>query len=403
MFHWQILKTALSSLRLNFLRSLLATVGVIIGVGAVVSAISILEGARREILDQFESLGADRIMIFNGSERRMQRSVIANSLVPDDAQKILDENEGLILATAPQFGRSGQVKFLSSNVYATILGTTDSFAPMNEYVAVEGRFLTRQDVRGGAMVCVLGHQVAEELFGALPCVGESVKIEGKGFTVVGRMEEKGAIGMTEVDSFVFAPLPTVMDKLFGGRYLNALVAQCVDSKRLPVCIDGIKKTLRASHRIKAGDDDDFQIYSQEQIKQNFAQAASIFAVVLYSIAGISLVVGGIGIMNIMLVSVTERTREIGVRIAVGARRWDIARQFLIEAGVISLLGGGLGALVGWALANFLGEFTQVIQTYTSSGTVFMALIMAGMVGIISGLYPAVRAANLDPIRALRYE
>jgi len=165
----------------------------------------------------------------------------------------------------------------------------------------------------------------------------------------------------------------------------------------------VKKTLRAEHRIKAGNGDDFTVFTQDQFKQQFGQIAKIFAVVLYSIAGISIVVGAIGIMNIMLVSVTERTREIGVRIAVGARRFDILKQFLAEASIISVLGGGLGVVCGWAMANFLSEYTQVLQTYTPRSIIFIALAMAATVGIISGIYPAIRAARLDPVQALRFE
>jgi putative ABC transport system permease protein len=194
-----------------------------------------------------------------------------------------------------------------------------------------------------------------------------------------------------------------MGRMFGSRYLSMIVARCADSKRVPVCIDGIEKTLRLSHRIQAGQDDDFTIFTQDQLKQQLGDAAFIFAIVLYSIAGISIVVGAIGIMNIMLVSVTERTREIGVRIAVGARRFDILKQFLLEASIISMLGGALGVVCGWAIANFLSEFTQVLKVYTPPIIIFVALAVAALVGIISGIYPAIRAARLDPVQALRYE
>jgi putative ABC transport system permease protein len=253
------------------------------------------------------------------------------------------------------------------------------------------------------MVAVLGHKVAEDLFAALPPLGKTIKIEGKTFTVVGVMEERGAIGFTEVDTQVIIPLTTAMGRMFGQRYLTMLVVQCSDAKRVPACIDIIESTLRESHRITVGADDDFTIFTQDQFKQQLGQVSLIFGVVLYSIAGISMVVGAIGIMNIMLVSVTERTREIGVRIAVGARRFDILKQFLTEASIISMFGGALGIVCGWAIANFLGEFTQVLQVYTPPSIVLAALAMAALVGIVSGIYPAIRAARLDPVQALRYE
>jgi ABC-type antimicrobial peptide transport system permease subunit len=183
-----------------------------------------------------------------------------------------------------------------------------------------------------------------------------------------------------------------------------VVVQSADAQKVDACVERVKKTLRGAHRIRAGDDDDFFVYTQERMKQNIGQVYVILELVLYSIAGISLVVGGIGIMNIMLVSVTERTREIGVRIAVGARRFDILRQFLTEASIISLLGGGFGVLFGWAVANLIGQVSgELLKIYTPPAAVLAALLMAVGVGVVSGIYPAIRAARLDPVEALRYE
>jgi len=385
------------------IRSMLATLGVIIGVGAVVSAVSVLQGAQNDILTRFESLGADQVLVFNGTDRRGSRRIQQVTMLPEDADKIAEENKELVIAMAPQFNGSGQVKYFEKNVSSSVLGTSEQYATINNYLVEQGRFISREDVRGSAMVCVLGYKVADELFGELPAVGKTVKIEGKSFIVVGVMEEKGALGFIEVDNQVVIPVTTAMNRMFGARYLTMIVVQCESAERVPMCIDAVKRSLRASHHINAGDDDDFTIFTQDQFKQQLSQVALIFGVVLYSIAGISIVVGAIGIMNIMLVSVTERTREIGVRIAVGARRMDILKQFLAEASVISLCGGGLGVVCGWAIANFLSKFTQVLQTYTPPIIIFLALLMAVFVGIISGIYPAIRAASLDPVQALRYE
>lgn len=403
MFHLQIALMALRGLRQNMVRTLLATLGVIIGVGAVVSAVSILQGAERDILQRFESLGADQILVFNGSERRGHRAMQTSSLLPEDADKIREAGPELIRAVGPQCSRPAQIKHYEKNVSAVVLGTTEEYEGINNYHAALGRFITREDVRGNSMVAVLGHRVAEDLFGALPALGRPIKIDGRTFTVVGVMEARGAIGFIEVDTQVIVPLSTAMSRLFGQRYLTLLVVQCVDANKVPACIDVIRGALRQSHRITVGDDDDFTVFTQDQFKQQLGQVALIFGVVLYSIAGISIVVGAIGIMNIMLVSVTERTREIGVRIAVGARRFDILKQFLMEASIISMLGGALGVVCGWAIANFLGEFTQVLQVYTPPMIVVAALLMAAVVGIVSGIYPAIRAARLDPVQALRYE
>jgi len=403
MFHLRIIMTALRGLKQNLLRSMLATLGVIIGVGAVVSAVSILEGAQRDILDKFETLGADQVIILNGTHKRGHRRQQVSSLLPEDADKIAEENPRLIVATSPQFGSAGQIKYYEKNAFVNILGVVEDYAPINDYGVARGRFITREDVRGQSMVCVLGHGVANDLFGALPPLGKPVKINGKSFIVVGVMEERGVMGFSNVDDQALVPLTTAMRRMFGQRYLTVLVAQCVGADKMDVCVDACKKTLRAAHRIRAGDEDDFTVFTQEQFKQQLSQAAKIFGIVLYSIAGISIVVGAIGIMNIMLVSVTERTREIGVRIAVGARRFDILKQFLIEASIISMLGGALGVVCGWAIGDFLGKFTQVLETYTPPSIIIVALIMAAIVGIVSGIYPAIRAARLDPVQALRYE
>ena len=394
---------ALHGLRQNLVRTMLATLGVIIGVGAVVSAVSILQGAERDILERFESLGADQILVFNGSQKRSHRTTRKSSLLPEDAEQILEENPDLIRAVAPQFNGGGQTKYYEKNISGAVLGTTESYALINNYVVEHGRFITPQHVRGYSMVCVLGYRVAEELFGALPAAGKTVKINGKSFNVIGVMEEKGALGFVEVDNQIIIPITTAMGRMFGASYLTMLVVQCQSANRVPACIDGINKTLRTSHRIRAGQEDDFSVFTQDQFKEQLSQVTRLFGIVLYSIAGISIVVGAIGIMNIMLVSVTERTREIGVRIAVGARRFDILKQFLIEASIISMLGGALGVVCGWAMANFLSEFTQVLEVYTPPIIVFLSLVMAAVVGILSGIYPAIRAARLDPVQSLRYE
>ncbi|MCH8150334.1 MAG: ABC transporter permease [Planctomycetes bacterium] len=403
MFSFRIVMMAIRSLRQNLMRSILATLGVIIGVGAVVSAVSILEGAQRDVLQRFETLGADQVLVFNGSDSHSHRRTQTVSLLPKDAEAVAEDSPDLIVATSPQYNGGGQIKYYERNAYCSILGATASYGEINNYFVEHGRFLTREDVRGKSMVAVLGHTVAEDLFGARSGVGKSVKINGKTFIVVGIMEEKGALGFLEVDKQVIIPLSTAMGRMFGSRYLSMLVLQCASAEQVPTCIERIKKSLRATHRIKAGDSDDFIVFTQDQFKQQLSNVAKIFAVVLYSIAGISLLVGAIGIMNIMLVSVTERTREIGVRMAVGARRFDILRQFLTEASVISFIGGGLGVICGWAIANFLGEYTQVLEAYTPPISIVIALVMATVVGVVSGIYPAVRAARLDPVLALRYE
>ncbi|MCK4659030.1 MAG: ABC transporter permease [Phycisphaerae bacterium] len=401
MFFFKICMMALQSLWANLLRTLLATLGVIIGVAAVVSAMSILDGANREILQQLESMGADQLVVLNGSSRRHGRQSMLPSLEADDLDAIRECK--FVKAVAPEVQSAAQIKYFSKNTEATVLGTTESYTTINNYKPSEGRFLTREDVRAARKVCVLGHRVAEELFGQTPAGGFRVKIKGQGFNVVGVMEKKGVLGFRDVDNQVMIPLTTAMKRVFGFRNLTMITVQADSAKHLKPAIQQVSRALRKAHGIRAGQDDDFNIFTQEEIKSKLDDMTKIFALVLYSIAGISLVVGGIGIMNIMLVSVTERTREIGVRIAVGARPWDIRKQFLIEASIISVMGGALGVLLGLVFADLMENWTTVLKTYTASSTIWYALIMATSVGVISGLYPAYRASSLDPVEALRYE
>ncbi len=401
MFFFKICMMALRSLWSNLLRTLLATLGVIIGVSAVVSAMSVLEGANRDILKRFESLGADQLMVLNGSPRRHGRHSIVPSLEPEDADALLECE--LVHAVSPEVQSSTQIKYFSKNQHATVLGTTESYAEINNYHVATGRFLTAEDVRAARKNCVLGYEIAQELFGATPAVGFRVKIKGLGFTVVGVMEKKGVLGFRDVDNQAIIPLATAMKRVFGLRNLTMIAVQAQSQRELAPAILQVERTLRKAHGIRAGQDDDFAIFTQEQMKAEFSNVTKIFAVVLYSIAGISLVVGGIGIMNIMLVSVTERTREIGVRMAVGARRWDILKQFLIEASIISVMGGALGVLLGLVFTDLLEQWTRVLKTYTAPAVIWYALVMATSVGVVSGLYPALRASRLDPVEALRYE
>ena len=399
---------AFRGLRQNMVRSMLATLGVIIGVGAVVSAVSILQGAEKDILQRFETLGADQVLVFNGSDRRGARQTTSSSLVPDDAEKIRADNPALVVEISPEYRSGGQVKYFERNIGGSLLGATESYSVINNYPVAQGRFITKEDVRGNAMVCVLGSKVASDLFGARSPIGETVRIAAgpntKSFNVVGVMEEKGALGFVEVDGQVILPLSTMMERMFGQKNLSLLVVQCVSAERVPLCIDAVKRSMRASHQIKAGEDDDFTVFTQDQFKQQLGQVTQIFGLVLYSIAGISIVVGAIGIMNIMLVSVTERTREIGVRIAVGARRMDILKQFLAEASTISMFGGLLGVVCGWAMSNLMSKLSnEMLKTHTPPLIILAALLMAAFVGIVSGIYPAIRASKLNPVQALRYE
>ncbi len=407
MFIVQIFMMAIRGLRANLLRSLLATLGVIIGVGAVISAMSILEGTQRDIVNRFESLGSETITIYPATAKSGGRSVgMYQTLAVEDADALADPRIcPSIAAASPEVSGVASIKNLGRNKEVTVLGTNSAYADMYNYRVSLGRFITRDDVASEQKVVVLGHKVAEDLFGHAPALNRTVKIMSVSFRVIGIMERKGNIGFRNVDSQVMVPVTTAMNRLFGIRFLHAIAVKAASPRQVETAMAEIKRELRRRHNIniRAGKNDDFMIFSQEEQRRQVNEVTTIFEIVLYSIAGISLVVGGIGIMNIMLVSVTERTREIGVRMAVGAQRWDILRQFLIEAGIISLLGGGFGVAVGFMMTDLLEKTTRVIETYTAPGVIVYALIMAIMTGLFSGIYPAYKASRLDPVEALRYE
>jgi len=409
MFLLRIFIMALRSLLIHPMRTTLATLGVIIGVAAVVTAMSVLEGMRSGVSEQFATIGANKLFITPGEQRRQGRAVgTVSTLTLEDCDAISRECEQVKNAT-PQIMSGGLIKFLSKNTNASILGTDEQYSSVNHYVPVEGRFVQKSDVLGEASVVVLGAKVRRELFGGRPAVGETIRISGlnrsHSFKVVGVMEEKGNIFFTDVDNQVIVPVTTAMEKLYGLKSVAVVIAETYSSeqKDIDAAKDQIKRLLRRCHRIRPGMSDDFTVQAQQEFLEQFNTFQRMVAVVLGSISVISLAVGGIGIMNIMLVAVTERTREIGVRMAMGAQRWHVLAQFWVEASVVSLLGGAAGVLAGWGLSNFIEYITRVFDTETTMLWVLIALGMATLTGLVSGIYPAWRASRLDPVEALRYE
>jgi len=404
MFYLRVLQAAIQALRTNLLRSLLATLGVIIGVAAVVAAMSILQGATREILKTVNSFGSNVLMVHPGAARRKGRHVgEVKTLTIENAQTISRQCPA-VARTAPEVMGIAQIKFYSKNRTCTVLGTSNEYTRIRDYNTEYGRFVTRNDLKSESYVVVLGHNVARELFGKAYPLGFAVKLKGKPFTVIGVMEKKGTIGLTRVDEQVIIPVTTAMKRVFGYRSLHSISVQAAGTDKTDQARTQVVRVLRKQHKVKPGQEPDFGIFSQEQLLEGFKEYAHILGIVFYSIAGISLVVGGIGIMNIMLVSVTERTREIGVRMAVGARRFDILGHFLAESAVVSLIGGGIGVLLGIGFGKVIRDISRELFTpYTSTSAIVTALIVASITGIVSGLYPAYKASRLDPVEALRYE
>jgi putative ABC transport system permease protein len=401
---------AVRSLWIHPLRAALATLGVVIGVAAIVAAMAILKGMSARFESGFASMGSNRVYVTPALQRRNQRVVGSfNSLKFEDATAIGRECPAIRVSMPQVSYPNALIKFLSKSTNANVVGATGVYCKVNDHYVEEGDFIKASDIQGSRYVAVLGSKVRRELFGGRPAIDEKIKITGllgaRTFIVIGVMEEKGSVAFQNVDEQIIIPVTTAMDKLFGSRSIHAVVAEAVSpaDRDITAAKDQIKKLLRGRHKIRAGQQDDFEVRAQKELVEQVATFQAIVGVVLWSIAGISLVVGGIGIMNIMLVAVTERTREIGVRMAMGAQRGDVLMQFLVEAGVVSCLGGALGVLMGWGMATIIERITRVMETVTTGWAIAMALGMATFVGIVSGLYPAWKASRLDPVEALRYE
>jgi putative ABC transport system permease protein len=407
MFFFKLALTAVRSLETHFLRSLLATLGVLIGVGSVVACMSILEGASGDIVKRFKSLGSNLLYVMPESARVEGRSVgSAQTLLPADIEVIMHELGDEVDSVAAEALGNATVKYFQRSEPATVVATNETYFDVNDFKAAKGRVLSKQEVSDElAQVVLLGAKLSEKLFGGGDAVGSTVKVGGSTYRVVGVMEKKGSLGFLNVDEAIFIPLKSGLKRFFNRKWLNRLTVQVKYPDKLTDVQKRLTQTLRKAHNIRIGEDADFRIFNQEEALSNVNQFMFIWKAVFYSIAGISLVVGGIGIMNIMLVSVTERTREIGVRMAVGARRGDILAQFLFEALIISMIGGIFGLLLGAMCSDLMNKMLRDFEfkTTVSTDVILTALITTTIVGVASGVYPAFKASRLDPVEALRHE
>ncbi len=401
MLIWDILRSALRSLLSNRLRTFLTMLGVVIGVGAVVGIIALGEGARINVESQIKAMGTNLLWISPGSgQMGGVRGGQVQTLVMEDAETVRSI-EG-VAAIAPETSRNAQVKRLAANFNTQIVGTTPEYAPVRSFTVEEGTFIEDRDVQTRRRVCVLGSEAATELFGEISPIGDRVQIKGISFEVVGILKSKGDQGFFNPDRQIIVPLPAAQRILFGMDYLTQIGVQVADGYEMSEVTDRIDAELRRNHRIMEGADADFNVRSQTEILERMNQVTGTFTALLGGVAAVSLLVGGIGIMNIMLVSVRERTREIGIRKAVGARRRDILLQFLIEAVVVSVLGGFFGIAVGYGLAALISHFANW-QTVVPMYAVLLAVSTSAGIGILFGVWPARIAALLDPVEALRYE
>ena len=402
MLLWTTLKVAFRSLMANKLRSFLAMLGVIIGVGAVISMLALGAGAKRQVIDRVTAMGTNLLVVRPGAPRRGGvRSGARENVKLGDAEAILKEVDGIEAATPLVTGRA-QVKFFNRNSNTTITGAALTYFDIRGFVVDKGRPFTSVEETRCARVAVLGATVAEALFGDQDPLGETFKLKGINFRVIGVLKAKGDQGWFNPDDMVVIPYSTAMKQVLGQIHLNEIDIKARDGADLSRIEEDAAALLRKRHRLRSAADDDFHIRNQAELLEMVSQVTGTFTLLLGGIASISLVVGGIGIMNIMLVTVTERTREIGVRKAIGARDRDILRQFLIESILISGLGGVLGILTGFGVAALLRQLTQ-FAAVVQPDSVILALAVSVSVGVFFGYYPARRAARLNPIEALRYE
>ena len=396
---------ALRALRRNPMRTGLTMLGIVIGVAAVIGMVAIGAGAKAQVAASIEQMGQNMVMVISRAARSGRVHLGGSSgmaLTRQDYDAIRQEISGLAGAT-PEVRASAQVACGNQNVNTTVHGVSEEYPSVRAWRFERGGHFTEMDVRGAAKVAVLGQSVATNLFGQGDPVGQIVRIQSAPYEVVGVLRAKGAnmMGMDQ-DDLVLVPWTSAMVRLTGENAFRAISVQAESAERIPDVVAQLEALLRQRHRIREGQEDDFMIRNMQDMLEMATSTAQTMTILLGAIAGVSLLVGGIGIMNIMLVSVTERTREIGVRMAVGARGSDILLQFLVEAVVLSVAGGAIGIGLGYATALAVSaKFGW--STLVSPESVALAFVFSAAIGIFFGFYPARKAAGLDPIEALRYE
>jgi putative ABC transport system permease protein len=401
MFLWTIVKVALKSLIANKLRSFLAMLGIIIGVSAVISLLSLGAGAQKEISNQVSSMGKNLLTIRPGSRNSGGvRSSLANTLKLEDAESILSEITE-VEEISPVASSSYQIKYFNKNTFSSVNGIASTYFSIRNIKVEKGRLINSSESESNMRIAVLGSKVVEDLFGKGEAIDENIKINGINFKVIGTLEKKGDGGFSP-DEGIYIPYKVAMKQLIGTDNPRSIEVKGYDDSNMLEIEKDITKLLRKKHQLQENAPDDFMTFNMAEMIKQSESFTQIFTFLLGGIAGISLIVGGIGIMNIMLVTVTERTREIGIRKAIGAKEKDILRQFLIESVVMTTSGGFIGILFGYGISKIIGIFVPFPPIVTMS-SIIISISFSTVVGIFFGYYPARRAAKLDPIEALRYE
>ena len=400
-----LLKVAIKSILKSRMRSLLTALGIIIGVAAVVVMVAIGDGAQIQVERQISALGSNLIVIFPGSSTsggvRLGAGSI-NRFTMEDVEKIREEATD-IKAVTPIVRTGGQVIGGVGNWSTQIQGVATNYLEIRDWPLASGDFFTDKDMISRAKVAVLGQTVVNQLFPNEDPIGQQIRIRNVPFKVIGVLTAKGQSAMgSDQDDIIIAPATTVLDRLVGGIYISFIMASANSTSEIDAAQEQLTQIMKEAHHLYPGQDDDFTIRNQAEITEAATQTSKILTILLASVAGVSLIVGGIGIMNIMLVSVTERTREIGIRLSVGARTSDVLIQFLTEAIVLSLAGGLIGVLLSVGVVFILNNYSGMMAVIRPE-IIFIAVSFSGIIGIFFGFYPARKAANLNPIDALRYE
>jgi len=401
-----LFRIAIRALIRNKLRAILTMLGIIIGVASVIAMLAIGEGSKANIRKEMSSMGTNMVMVMPNFQRRGGVSMGASSsMVLKYSDVVALRNESTALsAVSPEVRASGQVIYSNQNTQTTIYGVSEEYLSIRKLEIENGRVFNPTEVKSLAKVCILGQTVVENLFGSgADPVGLNIRIKNLPFTVIGVLKDKGESGMgQDQDDLILAPYTTVQRRLAAVDYINGIYASAVTEEKSAKAIAEVEEILRRTHKLKESQENDFRVMSQSELISTVSSITDILTILLGAIAGISLLVGGIGIMNIMFVSVTERTREIGLRMSIGGRGKDILKQFLVESILLSVLGGALGVIFGYLIARGAGSLLD-IGPIVQIQTVIMAFTVCFVIGVFFGWYPARKAANLNPIDALRYE
>lgn len=397
--------TAIGALLANKLRAVLTMLGIIIGVAAVITMIAIGEGSQQAVMQRIQSMGSDLIFVQSGAQRGGGSTVVQSGtsvrLRLSDADAI-SRRASAIEAVVPELNRNAQVKYENRNWNTHIIGTTPEYETVRNFPLVAGRYFSNSEAHASSKVAVIGATIVENLFSDLDPIGRTIRIAGQSFQVIGILQAKGASGFQNPDDQIIVPVSTAQRRVFGLDYLSQITVKVPNQQASDETFLDIERILRKEHKLRDDQDNDFSIRNQADLITTFQETQQTFTFLLSGIAAVSLLVGGIGIMNIMIVSVTERTKEIGIRKAIGARSKDVMLQFLIESVLMSVIGGCLGIMTGVLASYFISTYGN-LSPIISINSIVISFLFASFVGVFFGMYPAWKAAASNIIDALRYE